>query len=87
MKAAAGALVSLYVDLVNRVDLNDIIETRSGRRYAVLHVREQQRGKNAGRQHLRCIVLGDDERIGENSTIHRIRWYARHRASAGVVKR
>lgn len=79
MKAPAGAIVKLYVDLVAPVDLNHIIETQTGRRYAVLDVRVQQRGKHAGRQHLNCIVLGDDEKIGEQSTVHRIRWYARGR--------
>ena len=77
MTAPAGAIVSLYVDLQRRVELNDIIETGTGRRYAVLQVRVQERGKHVGRQHLRAIVLGRDERIGENSTIHRIRWYQR----------
>jgi hypothetical protein len=77
--APAGAIVGLYVDLVARVGLNDIIETQTGRRYAVLAVREQTRGKHVGRQHLKVIVLGDEERIGENSTVHRIRWYSRGR--------
>lgn len=77
MTAPAGAIVSLYLDLVASVDPNDIIETGTGRRYAVLQVRVQERGKHAGRQHLRAIVLGGDEQIGENSVIHHIRWYSR----------
>jgi hypothetical protein len=85
MTAPAGAIVSLYVDLRASVADNDVIETQTGRRYRVLDVRVQQRGKHVGRQHLRCIVLGDE---GEHddlnrsadprmSAVHRIRWYER----------
>jgi len=81
MTAPAGAIVSLYVDLVAPVAIDDIIETHTGRLYRVLAVRVQQRGKHAGRQHLRCLVLdGDDTAVG--STIHRIRWYKRGRSAA-----
>lgn len=98
MTAPAGTEVGLYVDLVDRVEQNDVIETRSGRRYMVVSVRVQDRGKHRGRQHLRAMVLppdtmpivarqnGDGIDIGP-ARVHRIRWYARHRASGGVKGR
>ncbi len=93
MTAPVGANVGLYVDLVARVDVGDIIETQTGRRYGVMAVRVQARGKHAGRQHLRVVVLerdvdhkvvatqnGDGIDITEvPATIHRIRWYVRGR--------
>lgn len=83
MTAPAGAIVSLYVDLVAPVAVNDLIETQTGRRYAVLDVRLQARGKRLGRQHLRAIVLGRDQDIAPDiargATLHTIRWYVRSR--------
>jgi hypothetical protein len=76
VKAPAGAIVGLYVDLVERVDVDDVIETQTGRCYRVLAVRVQQRGKAKGRHHLRCLVLDADDTAG-GSKIHRIRWYKR----------
>ncbi len=99
MTAPAGTEVGLYVDLVAPVEIGDIIETRSGRRYGVVSVRVQERGKHAGRQHLRAVVLSPDAqpmmRARQNGDgidfevgqIHRIRWYHRGRASGGVTKR
>ena len=88
MTAPAGAEVGLYVDLVATVRIGDVIETRSGRRYRVIAVREQLRGKAAGRQHLRAVVLEADD-PGEGGAVHRIRWYARKGGSAraGVSRR
>jgi hypothetical protein len=90
-KAPPGAIVGLYVDLVARVNVDDVIETRSGRRYAVLAVRVQARGKRAGRQHLRCIVIDPSAdyaaliaRFGADAKLHRIRWYARKKGSASA---
>jgi hypothetical protein len=92
--APPGAIVGLYVDLLARVYEGDLIETRSGRRYLVLHAREQQRGKHAGRQHLRCSVLaeGEEPPLAPNEladprerVVHRIRWY--RRPGGGVKKR
>jgi hypothetical protein len=73
-----GATVRLYVDLVAAVAVGDLIETTSGRRYNVVDVRVQARGKHAGRQHLHCLVVEPgwlpDPPVG---TLHTIRWYAR----------
>ena len=77
MKAPPGAVVKLYVDLVAQVVPTDVIETQSGRKYWVLHVRVQEKGQHKGRQHLSCLVL-DPERNDEGSNrIHKIRWYKR----------
>jgi hypothetical protein len=88
--APAGTEVGLYVDLRDRVAIGDIIETRSGRQYLVTSVRVQERGKHAGRQHLRAVVL-DPEAVCPSAMVarfvHRIRWYHRGRASGGVTKR
>lgn len=93
MTAPAGAEVGLYVDLVEPVRVGDVIETRSGRRYGVVAVRVQERGKHAGRQHLRVVVLDENEGLLKAAVIartgtmygriHRIRWYRRERG-AGV---
>lgn len=88
MTAPIGAVVSLYVDLMESVWVGDVIETQTGRRYAVIAVRVQARGKAAGRQHLRCLVVERDTNpvsrltsegvtTGEAGEIHTIRWYKR----------
>lgn len=93
MRAApAGAEVGLYVDLRERVFVGDVIETQSGRRYAVVDVRVQARGKHRGRQHLRAVVLGEDDpgpmggvyaqQNGDGFDVwvprtHKIHWYPR----------
>lgn len=86
MTAPRGSIVKLYVDLTEAVNPTDVIETRTGRRYWVLAVRTQDRGKHRGRQHLACLVLGPEEtdKSAGTNRVHRIRWYARHRASGGV---
>lgn len=76
MTAPIGAAVRIYVDLVAPVAIDDVIETQSGRRYHVIGVRVQARGKHAGRQHLQCLVVPSnwlpDPPTG---TLHPIRWY------------
>lgn len=79
MTAPVGATVRIYVDLVERVEVDHVIQTTSGRRYRVIGVRVQQRGKHAGRQHLQCLVIERSMLVGEwiETTIHHIRWYPR----------
>lgn len=90
MTAPIGAIVSLYVDLVARVGSGDVIMTGTGRRYRVIAVREQTRGRHVGRQHLRCLVVDDDDEPDEmvyagpegetrGGVVHRISWYSRGR--------
>lgn len=79
MTAPVGAVVKLYVDLVQRVRFHDTIETQTGRRYVVMAVREQQTGKHAGRQHLTCVVIADGDFVDEPGVqTHKIRWYKRN---------
>lgn len=80
MTAPVGAIVSIYVDLVESVSTGDLIETQSGRRYMTVGVRVQQRGKHVGRQHLRCVVIDRDDvcpsaMVGR--AVHKIHWYKR----------
>jgi len=84
-KAPAGAIVKLYIDSDELVRVGHVIETRSGRRYLVLTVRLQQRGKHIGRHHLSALVVGEDELCPTPKT-HRIHWYKRSRGGkrAGV---
>jgi len=79
MTAPAGAVVRIFVDLAARVAVDDVIQTQSGRRYLVCSVREQQRGKHAGRQHLGCVVMAADQPMPDGARTHRIRWYRRNR--------
>lgn len=83
MTAPVGAIVGLYVDLDAQVEVGDVIETTTGRRYGVLDVRVQLRGRHAGRQHLRCAVIGEMRSMGVEAgvnRVHHIRWYRRGRA-------
>lgn len=77
--APIGTEVSLYVDLRERVDVDDLIVTTSGRTYLVTGVRVQLKGKHSGRQHLRAVVLDetDARALGTSRTRHMIRWYER----------
>lgn len=79
MKAPAGAAVQIYVDLRERVLEGDIIQTQTGRAYRVFGVRVQERGKHRGRQHLLCIVRGEDAEADPHARVHTIRWYKRRR--------
>lgn len=80
MTAPLGAVVRIHVDLLETVGVGDIIQTGTGRRYSVLGVRIQQRGKHAGRQHLQCLVVANDwlpETPEPDAKLHTIRWYKR----------
>lgn len=76
LTAPIGAVVGLYVDLVEPVMLGDVIRTGTGRLYQVLDVRVQTRGKATGRQHLRVIVI-DEIPPHPTAQVHAIRWYKR----------
>jgi hypothetical protein len=68
--APEGALVCLHLDLESTVVRGDVIETQTGRRYAVATVRVQERGKHRGRQHVVAHVLGQVE-IDPGTTVQR----------------
>src|SRR4051794_18911241 len=69
VKAPVGAEVGLYIDHRGTVDVGDEIETRSGRRYLVVKTRQQTRGQNIGRWHLRCVVLAPDAERDPDSRV------------------
>lgn len=75
MTAPAGAIVRLYVDTRLPIEVGDGIQTQTGRRYEVQHVRIQERGKHVGRKHLVVRVCAPDDLILGN--IVPIRWYRR----------
>lgn len=86
MAAPPRTEVGIYVDLLAPVHVGDFIRTQTGRSYQVVMVRRQLRGKHAGRQHLRAIVLDGDivEQVDaaalaadDGQRIHQIRWYRR----------
>lgn len=77
MTALAGTTVRIYVDSIARVQIGDVIETQTGRRYGIVAVREQRRGKHVGRQHLRCVVLESGQELHAETRVHRIGWYRR----------
>lgn len=80
--APDGAVVKIFVDSDELIREGHVVETRSGRRYLVLSVRLQLRGKHIGRHHLSALVVPKDDACPTQKT-HRIRWYARTRG-AGV---
>ena len=53
------------------------IRTRTGRTYHVLSVRVQQRGKHAGRQHLRVLVCAPDVVLADDADVRELWWYRR----------
>ncbi|WP_374978115.1 hypothetical protein ACEYYH_10565 [Microbacterium trichothecenolyticum] len=75
MSAPIGAVVKLYIDSRQQLEVGDVVETEAGRRYDVLTVRVQERGKHRGRQHFSARVMAPDEPPRERT--QRIRWYRR----------
>lgn len=80
MTAPIGAEVGIYVDMRERLKVGDVLETTSGRRYAVSKIRVQLRGKHIGRQHLRVVIVDGDFRC--SGAVYSIHWYARRRRRA-----
>lgn len=78
MAAPVGAEVGLYMDTPRTIVRGDEIRTQTGRRYLVLAVRRQMRGKHTGRWHLRCEILAADAQLEDpDAMVHPIRWYSR----------
>lgn len=77
MTAPVGAEVGIYVDMRERLEVGDVLETGSGRRYGVAKIRVQTRGRHVGRQHLRVVVLDRDAPC--SGAMYVIHWYARRR--------
>lgn len=76
MTAAIGNVVSLYMDTSRDIEFGDCIRTTSGRAYRVVASRQQERGKHAGRWHLRAQVI-DASTISEDDTVIPLMWYRR----------
>lgn len=75
-----GSLVSLYYDSDRLVEEADVIRTPTGRSYRVVSVRVQERGKNAGRQHIKALVIEPSE-VTIDDVVHPIHWYSRDKQS------
>ena len=80
MTAPPGAVVALTYDSRRDVAEGDAIVTGTGRTYLVVGVRRQQRGRFAGRWHLRCVVLAADAELDPDVVRHPLRWYRRERS-------
>ena len=73
--APQGAEVKIYYDGPSLAP-GDALCTRTGRVYGIVHVRVQERGKHAGRQHLRCVVLELAD-VLEGTRVFPLVWYKR----------
>jgi len=71
-----GSIVSLYYDARVFVEEGDVIRTPSGRQYRVVEARRQQKGKHAGRWHLKALVLDPTDDPGD-VPVHLLVWYKR----------
>jgi hypothetical protein len=72
-----GEPAKLYYDSDVVAEPGDYIRTPTGRQYLVEHVRVQTRGKHAGRQHLRTIVMEPGHVCEQDARVHKIQWYRR----------
>lgn len=55
----------------------DYLQTRSGRRYLVLAVRVQRKGKHVGRQHVTALVVAPEHKVEQDARVHSLRWHSR----------
>lgn len=78
MKAAPGAEVGISYD-GDPLEPGNVLETPTGRRYGIVAVRLQTKGKHLGRQYLRCVVL--DEKPAPGTKIFPLFWNHRGRVS------
>jgi hypothetical protein len=84
--APLGAEVSLYYDAARPIQVDEFLQTPTGRTYRIIGVRIQQRGKNVGRQHLRAVV-SDPAEITEGDVVRVIHWYARPASRTRLTRR
>lgn len=78
MAAPIGAIVKLYIDGRAVLEVGTVVETTTtGRRYRVLDVRRQHRGRHIGRQHFTAIVIDPAEQLEHGTHIVPIRWCRR----------
>jgi hypothetical protein len=75
MKAPVGSLVKLYYDAPDIVvRVGDVLQTRTGRCYMLISVRQQQKGAHVGRWNLKTVVI---DKVPPEANIHPIFWYRR----------
>jgi hypothetical protein len=72
-----GESARLYYDGRQVAEEGDYIRTPSGRTYLVEHVRIQEKGKHAGRQHLQTVVMSPDHVPEPDARVLPIYWYRR----------
>lgn len=76
--APPGSVVSIYLDTPRGLDVGDEVRTTTtGRRYEVVTVRVQTRGKNVGRKHLKVRVLAPDHPTDPDVRVIPVTWYPR----------
>lgn len=72
-----GESAYLYYDGAAPCTEGDYIRTPTGRTYLIEHVRVQEKGKHAGRQHLRTVVMEPGHQPEPDAVVHPIFWYRR----------
>lgn len=78
--APIGRNVSIYMDAREILGIGDLVVTGTGRCYRVTSNRIQEKGKHAGRQHLRVDVVDREQAMAEadeDTLIIRLAWYSR----------
>lgn len=79
--APIGATVRIFLDTPDDVAPGHLVQTPTRRTYRVITARRQERGKNTGRWHLGCLVVGSEEATSagpdDRRVVHHIRWYRR----------
>ncbi len=80
MATPIGDTCYLYVDAARTLEKGDYVVTKTGRTYEVLTNRIQQRGKNAGRQHLSVLVLDPEAPRDPDAYTLTLQWYSRSRS-------
>lgn len=76
MTAAAGSVVGIYYDGRHVMAEGEALRTPTGRTYVVVSNRVQARGRHAGRQHLRCLVV---DHVDPGTQVFPLVWYRRGR--------
>lgn len=74
-----GEIARIYFDGRKRIEAGDFIQTPTGRTYLVQANRVQERGKNAGRQHLTTVVMAPGHPLDESDMVHQLAWYPRRK--------
>ena len=76
-----GTHCKLHYDSPRGVREGDVVRTEAGSCYRVAGVRRQEQGKHAGRWHLGCVRIAEED-VEEDDTVHPLHWYPRERRKA-----